>query len=185
MASCEGHNLPQILKDQFLQDNRSDGVWCVAYLLSLTVTRADIIFLILSETGRSALVQDRATIGTVHHARETIDSFNTSETRGRELSHGLNYQKLGKQLMTEDEIAVMDGGKCILQLRGVRPFFSDKFDITKHPKYKYLSDADPKNAFDMEKHLKRRPAIVKPDEVFDYYEIDAADLQEDADHEET
>lgn len=114
--------------------------------------------------------------------KETIDSFNTSETRGRELSHGLNYQKLGKQLMTEDEIAVMDGGKCILQLRGVRPFFSDKFDITKHPKYKYLSDADPKNAFDMEKHL-RRPAIVKPDEVFDYYEIDAADLQEDADNE--
>ncbi len=87
--------------------------------------------------------------------------------------------------MTEDEIAVMDGGKCILQLRGVRPFFSDKFDITKHPKYKYLSDADPKNVFDMEKHLKRRPAIVKPDEVFDYYEIDAADLQEDADYEET
>jgi len=115
--------------------------------------------------------------------KETIDSFNTSETRGRELSHGLNYQKLGKQLMTEDEIAVMDGGKCILQLRGVRPFFSDKFDITKHPKYKYLSDADPKNAFDMEKHLRRRPAIVKPDEVFDYYEIDAADLQEDTDNE--
>ena len=115
--------------------------------------------------------------------KETIDSFNMSETRGRELSHGLNYQKLGKQLMTEDEIAVMDGGKCILQLRGVRPFFSDKFDITKHPKYKYLSDADPKNAFDMEKHLRRRPAIVKPDEVFDYYEIDAADLQEDADNE--
>ena len=111
--------------------------------------------------------------------KETIDSFNTSETRGRELSHGLNYQKLGKQLMTEDEIAVMDGGKCILQLRGVRPFFSDKFDITKHPKYKYLSDADPKNAFDMEKHLRRRPAVVKPDEVFDYYEIDAADLPED------
>ncbi|MCB5653230.1 type IV secretory system conjugative DNA transfer family protein [[Ruminococcus] gnavus] len=111
--------------------------------------------------------------------KETIDSFNTSETRGRELSHGLNYQKLGKELMTQDEIAVMDGGKCILQLRGVRPFFSDKFDITKHPKYKYLSDADPKNAFDMEKHLRRRPTIVKPDEVFDYYEIDAADLPED------
>ena len=111
--------------------------------------------------------------------KETIDSFNTSETRGRELSHGLNYQKLGKELMTQDEIAVMDGGKCILQLRGVRPFFSDKFDITKHPKYKYLSDADPKNAFDMEKHLRRRPAIVKPDEVFDYYEIDAAELPED------
>ena len=112
--------------------------------------------------------------------KETIDSFNTSETRGRELSHGLNYQKLGKELMTPDEIAVMDGGKCILQLRGVRPFFSDKFDITRHPKYKYLSDADPKNAFDMEKHLRRRPAVVKPDEVFDYYEIDAADLPEDA-----
>ena len=109
--------------------------------------------------------------------KETIDSFNTSETRGRELSHGLNYQKLGKELMTQDEIAVMDGGKCILQLRGVRPFFSDKYDITKHPKYKYLSDADPKNAFDMEKHIKRRPAIVKPDEVFDYYKID---VQEDA-----
>ena len=115
--------------------------------------------------------------------KETIDSFNTSETRGRELSHGMNYQKLGKELMTQDEIAVMDGGKCILQVRGVRPFFSDKFDITKHPKYKYLSDADPKNAFDMEKHIKRRPAIVKPDEEFDVYEIDGADLQEDADSE--
>ena len=111
--------------------------------------------------------------------KETIDSFNTSETRGRELSHGLNYQKLGKELMTQDEIAVMDGGKCILQVRGVRPFFSDKYDITKHPNYKYLSDFDKKNAFDMEKELKRRPAIVKPDEVFDYYEIDAANLQED------
>lgn len=115
--------------------------------------------------------------------KETIDSFNTSETRGRELSHGLNYQKLGKELMTQDEIAVMDGGKCILQLRGVRPFFSDKFDITKHPKYKYLSDADPKNAFDMEKHLRRRPAVVKPDEVFDYYEIDVSELPEDTGHE--
>ena len=115
--------------------------------------------------------------------KETIDSFNTSETRGRELSHGLNYQKLGKELMTQDEIAVMDGGKCILQVRGVRPFFSDKFDITKHPQYRHLSDADPKNAFDMEKHLRRRPAIVKPDEVFDYYEIDADELQEDTGHE--
>ena len=114
--------------------------------------------------------------------KETIDSFNTSETRGRELSHGLNYQKLGKQLMTEDEIAVMDGGKCILQLRGVRPFFSDKFDITKHPNYKYLSDSDKKNAFDVEKHLRRRPVLVKPEEVFDCYEIDAADLTEDTDH---
>ena len=87
------------------------------------------------------------------------------------------------QLMTEDEIAVMDGGKCILQLRGVRPFFSDKYDITKHPNYKYLSDYDKKNTFDMEKHLRRRPALVKPDEPFDYYEISEADLQEDTDHE--
>ena len=110
--------------------------------------------------------------------KETIDSFNTSENRGREVSHGLNYQKLGKELMTQDEIAVMDGGKCILQLRGVRPFFSDKYDITRHPNYQYLSDADPKNAFDMEKQLRRRPAIIKPDEVFDYYEIDETDLQE-------
>ena len=115
--------------------------------------------------------------------KETIDSFNTSENRGREVSHGLNYQKLGKQLMTEDEIAVMDGGKCILQLRGVRPFFSDKYDITKHPNYKYLSDYDKKNTFDMEKHLRRRPTLVKPDEPFDYYEISEADLQEDTDHE--
>ena len=109
--------------------------------------------------------------------KETIDSFNTSENRGRELSHGLNYQKLGKELMSQDEIAVMDGGKCILQLRGVRPFFSEKYDITKHPNYKYLSDYDKKNTFDMEKHLRRRPAIVKPDEVFDYYEVDAAELE--------
>ena len=83
--------------------------------------------------------------------------------------------------MPEEDIAVMDGCKCILQGRVVRPFFSDKFDITKHPKYKYLSDADPKNAFDMEKHIKRRPAIVKPEEEFDYYEIDGVGLQEDTD----
>ena len=114
--------------------------------------------------------------------KETIDSFNTSENRGRDVSHGLNYQKLGKELMSQDEIAVMDGGKCILQLRGVRPFFSDKFDITKHPKYKYLSDFDKKNTFDIEQFLKRqrRPVIVKPDTVFDYYEIDETDLRDDA-----
>ena len=111
--------------------------------------------------------------------KETIDSFNTSETRGREQSHGLNYQKLGKELMTQDEIAVMDGGKCILQLRGVRPFFSDKYDITKHPNYKYLADYDKKNTFDVERYMKRRPAIVKPDELFDCYEISETDLQED------
>ena len=114
--------------------------------------------------------------------RETIDSFNTSENRGTQVSHGLNYQKLGKELMTQDEIAVMDGGKCILQLRGVRPFFSDKYDITQHPNYKYLSDFDKKNAFDVERYMSTRPAIVKPDEAFDIYEIDLSD--EDAAAEE-
>ena len=114
--------------------------------------------------------------------RETIDSFNTSENRGTQVSHGLNYQKLGKELMTQDEIAVMDGGKCILQLRGVRPFLSDKYDITKHPNYKYLSDFDKKNAFDVERYMSTRPAIVKPDEAFDIYEIDLSD--EDAAAEE-
>ena len=107
--------------------------------------------------------------------KETIDSFNKSENRGREVSHGLNFQKLGKELMTQDEIATMDGSKCILQVRGVRPFISDKFDITAHPNYKYLSDFDKKNIFDPEKELKRRPAIVGQNEVFDYYEIDVSD----------
>ncbi len=108
--------------------------------------------------------------------KETIDLYNTSENRGREKTYGLNYQKLGKELMSQDEIAVMDGGKCILQVRGARPFFSDKFDITKHPRYKFLSDFDKKNEFDIEKYLKRRPEIIKPDEPFDLYEIDGEDL---------
>ena len=111
--------------------------------------------------------------------KETIDSLGQSENRGAQTSHGLSYQKLGKELMTQDEIAVMDGGKCILQLRGVRPFFSDKFDITKHPRYKYLSDADKRNVFDVERYMKRRPAIVKPDEPFDMYELNASDLEPD------
>lgn len=103
--------------------------------------------------------------------KETIDMFNTSETRSNQNSYGLNYQKLGKALMSEDELAVMDGGKCILQLRGVRPFLSDKFDITAHPNYKYLSDANPKNTFDMERYMKKRKPIVKKNEVFDSYKI--------------
>ena len=111
--------------------------------------------------------------------KETIDSLSQSENRSAQTSHGLSYQKLGKELMTQDEIAVMDGGKCILQLRGVRPFFSDKFDITKHPRYKYLSDADKRNVFDVERYMKRRPAIVKPDEPFDMYELNASDLEPD------
>ena len=105
--------------------------------------------------------------------KETIDTFNTGESRGREVSHSLNYQKLGKDLATIDELAVLDGGKCILQLRGVRPFLSDKFDITKHPNYKYLSDASPKNNFDIEKYLSTR-LKTKPDDVYEVYEVDAS-----------
>ena len=108
--------------------------------------------------------------------KETIDTFNTGESRGRELSHSLNYQKLGKDLASVDELAVLDGGKCILQLRGVRPFLSDKYDITKHPNYIYLSDYDGKNAFDIERFLSTRLKL-QPNEVCDVYEIDAADKE--------
>ncbi len=103
--------------------------------------------------------------------KETIDTYNTGESRGRETSHSLNYQKLGKALMDVDELAVLDGGKCILQLRGVRPFLSNKYDITKHPLYKYLSDYDKKNAFDIERFLSTR-LKPKSDEVYDVYEVD-------------
>ncbi len=106
--------------------------------------------------------------------KETIDTYNTGESRGREKSYSLNYQKLGKELMSQDEIAVMDGGKCILQLRGVRPFFSDKYDITKHPFYKYLSDYHPKNAFNIERFLATKLKI-KPDDVYEVYEIPVSD----------
>ena len=102
--------------------------------------------------------------------KETIDLYNTSETRSTNNSYGLNYQKVGKELMSQDEIAVMDGGKCILQLRGVRPFLSDKFDITKHPKYKLLSDFDKRNAFDIEKYRSRK-AVIKPTDKFDLYDM--------------
>jgi len=103
--------------------------------------------------------------------KETIDTYNTGENRGRETSHSLNYQKLGKELMSQDELAVMDGGKCILQLRGVRPFLSDKYDITKHPNYRYTADADPRNAFDIEQFLSAR-LKTKSNEVYDVYEVD-------------
>ena len=102
--------------------------------------------------------------------KETIDLYNTSETRSTNNSYGLNYQKTGKELMSQDEIAVMDGGKCILQLRGVRPFLSDKYDITKHPKYKLLSDYDKRNTFDIEKYLSRK-AVIKPNDKFDLYDM--------------
>ena len=111
--------------------------------------------------------------------KETIDSFNQSENRGSQVSHGLTYQKLGKELMSQDEIATMDGGKCILQVRGVRPFFSEKYDITKHPRYKYLSDADKKNTFDVDRYLssmrRKKQRVVSEAETFELYDIDLSD----------
>ena len=111
--------------------------------------------------------------------KETIDTFNTGESRGREVSHSLNYQKLGKDLATIDELAVLDGGKCILQLRGVRPFLSNKYDITKHPNYKYLSDADDRNYFNVEKYLSTR-LKTKPDDVYEVFEVNESDVSPSA-----
>lgn len=102
--------------------------------------------------------------------KETIDLYNTSDTRGTQRSYGLNYQKTGKELMSQDEIAVMDGGKCIMQLRGVRPFFSNKYDITKHSNYRYLSDYNKKNAFDIEKYQSTR-LVVKPEDTLAAYDM--------------
>lgn len=107
--------------------------------------------------------------------KETIDTFNTGESRGKEVSHSLNYQKLGKDLASVDELAVLDGGKCILQLRGVRPFKSDKFDITKHPNYKYLSDFDKRNSFDIEKFLSTKLKL-KPNDEYDVFSVDEKEL---------
>ena len=109
--------------------------------------------------------------------KETIDLYNTSETRSNNNSYGLNYQKTGKELMSQDELAVMDGGKCILQLRGVRPFLSDKYDITKHPQYKFLSDYDKRNAFDIEKYRSRK-LVIKPEEKFDLYDVGEIEADE-------
>ena len=97
--------------------------------------------------------------------------YNQSENRGSQISHGISYQKLGKELMSQDELAVMDGGKCIYMLRGVRPFLSEKYDLTKHPNYKYTADADPKNVFDMERYMKKQRAVVKPTDTIEVYEI--------------
>ena len=106
--------------------------------------------------------------------KETIDLYNTSDTRGTSQSYGLNYQKTGKELMSRDELAVMDGNKCILQLRGVRPFFSNKYDITKHKRYKELADADTRNAFDVEKYLEHKLTFSK-DTEFDIFRIDVTE----------
>jgi type IV secretion system protein VirD4 len=114
--------------------------------------------------------------------KETIDLYNTSDTRGQSRSYGLNYQKTGKELMSRDELAVMDGNKCILQLRGVRPFLSDKFDITRHKRYKELSDYDKKNAFDVEKYMKHQLKI-KMKEEFDLYEVDGSEEKADKESE--
>ena len=113
---------------------------------------------------KSTLKEMAETLG-----KETIDTFNTGESRGREVSHSLNYQKLGKELMSVDELAVMDGGMCILQLRGVRPFLSRKYDITKHPNYRYLSDADPRNAFDIAAFLSTRLKL-KANDTYETFE---------------
>ena len=107
--------------------------------------------------------------------KETIDLYNTSDTRGQSRSYGLNYQKTGKELMSRDELAVMDGGKCLLQIRGVRPFLSRKYDITKHPNYKLLSDFNEKNAFNIEKFLSTRMPM-RPGERYRNYEVTAEDL---------
>ena len=130
--------------------------------------------LFLGGKERSTLKEISETLG-----KETIDSFNTSDTRGSQESRGVNYQKLGKELMSTDELAVMDGGKCILQVQGVRPFFSDKFDITKHPQYKYLSDYDKRNTFDIAQFLSRK-LTVKPDDAFETYEYDAPNSASDS-----
>ena len=110
--------------------------------------------------------------------KETIDLYNTSVTKGTQESHGQNFQKLGKDLMSVDELAVMDGGKCLLQIRGVRPFLSRKYDITKHPNYKYLSDFDEKNAFDIEKYLTRQLKL-RLEEEYEAFEVSISDNPQD------
>ena len=103
--------------------------------------------------------------------KETIDSFNTGESRGQQQSYSMKYQKLGKDLMSQDELSVMDGSKCILQLRGVRPFLSDKYDLTQHPNYKLTSDYDSRNWFDIDKFLKRRIKL-RPEDKYQVVDAD-------------
>ena len=116
--------------------------------------------------------------------KETIDLYNTSDTRGQSRSYGMNYQKTGKELMSRDELAVMDGNKCILQLRGVRPFFSDKYDITKHKRYKELSDYDKRNEFDVEVYMRHRMEVkLTRSEEFDLYVFSEDSLMEQENNE--
>ena len=128
--------------------------------------------LFLGGKERTTLKELAETLG-----RETIDTYNTGESRGREVSHSLNYQKLGKELMAVDELATMSGNKCILQLRGVRPFLSGKYDITRHPNYPYTADADPKTAFNIEAFLSTR-LTVKPGDTFVTFETDEREEEE-------
>ena len=132
-----------------------------------TITGNCSCMLFLGGKEQSTLKEISAMLG-----KETIDTFNTSDTRGSQRSYGLNYQKLGKELMAPDELAVMDNSKCILQVQGVRPFFSDKYDITKHPQYRYLADADERNTFHVSKFLKHR-LKVKPEDKYEVYEMEA------------
>ena len=133
--------------------------------ISLGFTEPDKLPYTLSTAMTQAIEDQPLTVA------EGIDTYNTGESRGREVSHSLNYQKLGKELMSIDELAVLDGGKCILQLRGVRPFLSDKYDITKHPNYRYTADFDERNAFDVQKYLQHRLKL-KENEVYSVYEED-------------
>ena len=105
--------------------------------------------------------------------KETIDMYNTGESRGQSQSYNMNYQKLGHDLMSVDELAVMDGSKCIVQVRGVRPFLSDKYDLTQHPNFKYTADADKKNWFDVEKYLNHE-LVLKPDDKYEFIEVEEA-----------
>ena len=165
-AAIENDHFHQVVSDRAQSHPCRNGVLLIS---GYPCHKTDTVHLHKGPTDRKDLAE---ILG-----KETIDLYNTSDTRGTSQSYGLNYQKTGKELMSQDEIAVMDGGKCIMQLRGVRPFFSDKFDITRHRRYKELSDFDSKNAFDIEdyvKHLHRMKVTpdTEVDDAFDCGEVE-------------
>ena len=135
----------------------------MAYIFDNRERRKDLYLAISYFRRRKGLSQEELAEAL---GKETIDTFNTSDTRGNSPSYGTNYQKLGKELMSRDELAVLDGSKCILQLRGVRPFLSDKYDLTQHPNYKYTADYNKKLTFDIEKYLDTRAKLHPKDEFF-------------------
>jgi len=166
-AAIENDHFHQVVSDRAQSHPCRNGVLLIS---GYPCHKTDTVHLHKGPTDRKDLAE---ILG-----KETIDLYNTSDTRGTSQSYGLNYQKTGKELMSQDEIAVMDGSKCIMQLRGVRPFFSDKFDITKHKQYPLLSDYDKKNEFDIEKYVKNRNRLRFKrndvvDEVCDVGEITA------------